>query len=674
MSGFWKKEGEKRKTISGKISTNLVTILVPSLIVLILVACIMASNAVNKLNNQLIEAQTEDAVNRVNNFFESKMHAIALFQYNRSIQMLYAEAKTPEMLESSSLKQAVAGVLSRSAEAMSTDGVEAVWIAGVENSAYLMNTGEVVPFDFADNDWDERILSDKKTIVTEPFTDQVTGNTVISIVSPIFSEDETEVIGFAGFDVFRDSLGERLSDIKIGKSGFLDLLSNSNEYIYSADESVIGKRVEDTVSDAGYVEKASQDYEGSYSYTYNNIVYDSVFQKSEATQWIIVSNIPKSEVNFTRNQLILTLVILSVAILVLLIIVLMMRIKKLTAPIGILTENVREFSQGDLDVNITVKTNDEIGVLADSINFTIRSLQEIVRNISYIIGEIADGNLVLNVEGDYIGDFKPIKDALERIVSSLNSTLGQINISSEQVSSGSEQVSSGAQNLSQGATEQASSIEELAATINEISQHIEENAQNASQANSRASAVGEEARESNQRMQDMLKAMDEISSSSGEIGKIIKTIEDIAFQTNILALNAAVEAARAGEAGKGFAVVADEVRNLASKSAEASKNTSILIENSLKSVEDGTKIADETAESLASVVGGVTEVTETIQIISNASNEQAEAITQVKQGIDQISSVVQTNSATAEESAAASEELSSQAEMLKTLVGQFKTK
>ena len=345
--------------------------------------------------------------------------------------------------------------------------------------------------------------------------------------------------------------------------------------------------------------------------------------------------------------------------------------RSITRPLNELVYAAEEMSEGNLKVKINYSSKDEIGKVSESMRNTVTTLDGYVTDISMAMGLLAKGNFAINPSVVFKGDFIALKDSIMAVVRSISATLNQINEASDQVAAGSDQVSSGAQALSQGATEQASSVEELSATITEISGHVKNNAENAMSASRLVEEVGGKLGESNAQMQQLEGAMNEINTCSQEIGKIIKTIEDIAFQTNILALNAAVEAARAGTAGKGFAVVADEVRNLASKSAEAAKDTTALIESSIKAVEKGTQIASGTAQSLQAVVQGAGEITTRVEEISNASNEQANSIAQVTMGVDQISSVVQTNSATAEQSAAASEELSGQAQMLKNLVSRF---
>lgn len=348
--------------------------------------------------------------------------------------------------------------------------------------------------------------------------------------------------------------------------------------------------------------------------------------------------------------------------------------RSVTKPVADIKKAAADLANGQLDTSISYTSRDELGDLANSMRTTITNLKAYIQDIGAGLAKLSKGDLNVTPSIEYKGDFEALRDSIQALTDSFNNTLSQINQASDQVAGGSDQVSNGAQALSQGATQQASSIEELAATITEISGQIQQNAVNAEEASKIARETGNQMTESNHKMQEMIQAMRHISDSSNEISKIIKTIEDIAFQTNILALNAAVEAARAGTAGKGFAVVADEVRNLASKSAAASKDTAALIETSIQSVQTGTKIADDTAQSILLAVDGAKNAVEKIDMISRASNEQSSAVTQVTQGVDQISAVVQTNSATAEQSAAASEELSGQAQILKDLVGQFKLK
>lgn len=349
--------------------------------------------------------------------------------------------------------------------------------------------------------------------------------------------------------------------------------------------------------------------------------------------------------------------------------------RRVIRPIISVQDEMIEIAGGNLSSKFNMEPDtSEIGMLIQALVNTKAELQKYIGDISEKLQNMSAGYMNQEVTLDYIGDFAPIRTSMETILSSLNFTLKEINEASDQVSSASEQVSSGAQALAQGATEQASSVEELASMINDISSYSHETASNAKAASELANNTEGEIDNCNRKMQEMNRAMVEISQTSSEIGKIVKAIEDIAFQTNILALNAAVEAARAGAAGKGFAVVADEVRNLASKSAEAAKNTTLLVESSVRSVENGAILADDTAQALEQVVSSTQQVVGIIEKIAKNASGQAEAINQITTGVDQISGVVQTNSATAEQSAAASQQMSGQSVALREMVGKFKLK
>lgn len=343
-------------------------------------------------------------------------------------------------------------------------------------------------------------------------------------------------------------------------------------------------------------------------------------------------------------------------------------------PIRAASATLNQLAQGNLNITMDGDFKGQHGKIKDDMNRTITFLKQYVDEITATLEQIGQGDLSQEINNHYLGDFIAIKYAINDITTRLSTVMGEINEAAGQVESGSRQISNGGQQLSHGTTEQASSIQELSASIEEVAAETKRNAINANEANDRAIEVRSNAQSGNQQMKKMVTSMADINESSHNISKVIKVIDDIAFQTNILALNAAVEAARAGQHGKGFAVVAEEVRTLAARSAEAAKETTVLIEGSIATVEVGTKIADDTADGLKEILNQIEKVAGLVESIARASNDQASEIAQITMGLDQVSQVVQTNSATAEESAAASQELSGQAEMLKAMVGAFKLK
>ena len=361
---------------------------------------------------------------------------------------------------------------------------------------------------------------------------------------------------------------------------------------------------------------------------------------------------------------------------ILLQVILFTALKKSLSPLGKLAEESDKLAEGNFDIKVSYAQEDEIGRLVKSFNNIVKRLTYVVSDLQAKLGAFAQGDFGSEIKEDenYKGDFRPILNSLQEISTSLNSTLKNVHTSSSEVSSSAEQVSSMAQRISEGTTKQASSIAELSKTMEDITEQIRHTTKQAEKAQQLGVVSGSHVETSNQKMTDMQGAMEEITEKSKEISKIIKTIDDIAFQTNILSLNAAIEAARAGEAGKGFAVVADEVGNLAKKSQEAAQNTSLLIEETIGAVQKGAKFTEETAEALHSVSESTNQVNDLIGEISKASEEESSGVSRLSDGLQEISAVVQENSATAEESAATAEELSAQANLMNDLVDKFKVR
>ena len=540
---------------------------------------------------------------------------------------------------------------------------------------------DIAPFgsyeSYSQEDYYKNALTTKTSNVSDPY--EYNGATLVTYASPILNNGKVQ--------------GVVMADINVANFSKVDSSNENYPSMYSTIYDDNGKIIYDSESleDIGKYLADFTPNQSELSLMQTNMAKKQPFRvettredgrkvtrfftpiKAAGETWWSLTAVNSSDVDAAVKTTVISMVLLSACALILIIAVIFLLLHRLLRPIKSIVSAAAEIADGNLNVQIAAESEDEVGRLARTFLKMVQNLNVIVSDVDYILGKMAEGDFDVrtNSEESYVGNFRGILSSMRTLNIKLSNVLMQINTAADQVSDGSEQVSSGAQALSQGTTEQASSIEELAATINEISLHVKQTAENAVQAREQTIYAGGEVDSCNRQMQEMIAAMDEIGEMSGQISKIIKTIEDIAFQTNILALNAAVEAARAGEAGKGFAVVADEVRNLASKSAEASKNTSALIEGAVRAVEKGTNIANETAHMLIKVVESARAVSETVDKIADATKEQSGAIGQITVGVDQISSVIQTNSATAEESAAASEELSGQAQMLKALVNQF---
>lgn len=553
-------------------------------------------------------------------------------------------------------------------------------LADANGSAVILNKSEEKN-DVRDREFFQKAISGVPAASDLMFS-KLDGKPVIVYAAPIRVDGTVKGVLYGRKDGL--SLSDAISEISYKETGFgyiinnqgVTVAHNNRDLVLKQDNTIENAKNNPALNELAQItEKMIKREEGYGGYSYNDVEKAVGFAPIEDSPWVVAVGLETSvvlkEINILRDilfQLCLGAIIFGA-------IITFIVSGKIAGPIRKITKVAKQIADGDFDVQLTVKGRDEIGQLANAFNLTIHRLNEYkgyINEISESLFQLSRGNLIIELEKDYTGEFAIVKENMDALLDNLNHTMLQINQAADQVTSGAQQLAGGSQSLSQGATEQASSVQQLLASITVITDQIRKNAQNTKSASERSELAGSEIHNSNEQMREMVTAMEAIEARSAEISNIIKIIDNIAFQTNLLALNAAVEAARAGAAGKGFAVVADEVKNLAGKSAEAAKNTTHLIEETIMAVQKGSDIVAKTAESLAESSKVTEEAVILIEEIAAATNDQATSIEHVTQGVEQISTVVQTNAAIAEQTAASSEELSSQAALLKDMILKFK--
>ena len=666
-----------RLGVSGKMILN---IAIPIAIILIILAIIITSmvvNTIRALQNKDIESQMDAVSSQVTQYFDPFFVSGQFISDRPSVRQIMAQMEQSPAtyrFEMSPLYQQVLRDL-QYADTVGGETVQGVWLAGVKNNQFIQSNGYVTDasFDITGRIWYQLLKQNPgENIMTPAYTELSTGNLVVTVAIP-YNNAAGEMIGVVGLDLSLDTLKEYFSQIKIGENGYITLYDSSQNIIYHPDSTNLMKNLKDIP----YSDNIKQPLENNRSsevikYQRDGKTYYGGTCFIERYYWTVLAWMTGSEY---MRQITMIFVILAIGFLLCIVItslICLFRTRALVRPLRLIGQVAQKFAEGNLSSDIERQTNDEIGDLEEVFAHTQASLKRIISDIAYVLGEISNKNLTAQTSALYRGDFVQIQQSLHGITDAMKETMSQVRTAAGQVDAGANQVASGAQALAQGSTEQASSVQELSASASEISQKISYTAEQAEHANEQSKFAGEKLGMCTDKMHDLVSAMGEIKQTSDTIRGIIKTIDDIAFQTNILALNAAVEAARAGAAGKGFAVVADEVRNLAGKSAEASKKTQELILNSIEAVNKGSLLASDTASVLEEASAYAEQFITAVMEISQNATKEAEAIAQITQGLNQVSSVVHTNSATAEESAAASEELSGQAAMMQSLISAFR--
>lgn len=673
--GIKKEKAGNRESIKKKMLTRTITPTVAGLVIAGILISLMAGSQIQHLNNQNIKDSSLNASCQISEYFTKYMEVGRQFGANQELIELFDGLEPGEKIGEAPQYDSVIATMTNMHE---TDpkNILVMWAADVDSSQCIEDSGyisEIGEWDITSRSWYDQVLEAKTTIVTEPYQNSSTGEMVSSIVSPVFNASG-EMTGVAALDLSLSAVTDMMEEQKLGNTGFLLLLTEDGTIMYADDQAVLHTPFQDLEIGEEVKKGFADDQYGAYQYRYKGTKNYGYMTQAGESRWVVLSGMPSLEYNLPFYKLAGSSVLLFAIIIAVLCVLIMQIATGIVRPIQELHDVADKIARGELDVEVKVSSNDEIGEVAAAIDKTVLRLKNYIKyidEIAEILGEIGNGNLHYVLKQDYAGEFGKIKEGLESLSGKLAETIEGIDATATQVTGGAGQIAQAAQALAEGAVNQAAAVEELLATVTDISGQVRENAEYARNAAVDADGVKNNIEYSNQEMKQLVNAMEEINECSNAISAIISNIEEIADQTNLLSLNASIEAARAGEMGKGFSVVANEVGNLSRESVLAVQKSTALIQNSMNAVKRGMDLVGSAADRLSESVEGVVHLTNSINELSSIADRQKDSLVEVEKGLDQISNVVNDNSAMSEESAASSEELSAQAATLNEMIEFF---
>lgn len=669
-----KKSSISKKRIADEILRQIGgSVILVFLLIAAVAICMVAWLSISARKTELIQ-ESRATANQLTGFLEQYTKSVEQLAANPEIKQVMRETKAGGNISQAAQKEAVLNNLANIA-ASDSDNVMAVWISDLDASSFLQSDGltNEEDWDITGRSW-YSCIETKQTILTEPYVDSTNGKMVLSAAAPVYDDVTGDILGAVGMDITLDQMTKLMSEYKIGRKGYILLLSGDGMIVYHPQNDMIQQNIKDINISENAVKAAASSKNVFLRFKTDGTPKYGFLQHAGDTGYIVLSSLPSSEYYATLFAMVLALILIFAGGIALIAFSIRKSSASLTRPIMDLNHTAQQLAAGDLDVTLHITSQDEIGELGQSIQKTVSRLKEYIVYIdetAEVLSQVADGNLNISLKNDYAGEFQKIKTALLNISDSMNQVMVGINESSQHVSVGASELASASQILAEGAEQQAASIEQLTATTATVAEQVDNSrreAEASAKATEQAAAVIEENQE---KMKQMMNAMDKIHETSQQVVGIIQTIEDIASQTNLLSLNASIEAARAGEAGKGFAVVADEIGKLALESSEAANTTKELIGISMEEIRKGNAIADSAMESLKESVSAIGNVNKMIKETADSAVAQAENMNQLRMGIEEIAHGIQDNSAASQETSATSQELASQAEMLHQMVQKF---